>query len=196
MKWYGGSMDLPRSLYTVIQGPSPAAVWELRGDLLGRDLAPDSKTLALLAEFHLFLDRLATGAASRGHSERASMMEVGSLSGVVATELAEAEDAGEWARRLLSAAVSEGLAVLATRQHVRAWRGELASVFREAAWYLYDELWFWASRKKPDLGSAERRRLLDQLVAPIRGDDIDSGAKAAIVCSLFLLLLVDRLAEE
>ena len=189
-------MGVPESLIAVMREPSAGAVWELRGDLLGRGLAPDTKAFELLAEFHSFLERLATGDASRGHSERASMMEVGSLSGVVAADLAEAADAGEWARRLLSAAVTEGLAVLATRQHVRAWRGELASVFKEAAWYLYDELWIWASRRKPDLESAERRRLLDQLVAPIRGESIEAGQKTAIVCSLFLLLLVDCLAEE
>jgi len=189
-------MDLPHSLYAVIREPSPAAVWELRGDLLGRGLTPDGKVFELLAEFHLFLDRLTTGAASRDRSERASMMEVGSLSGVVASDLAEAEDAGEWARRLLSAAVTEGLAVLATRQHVRAWRGELASVFQEAAWYLYDELWLWASRRKPDLDAGERRLLLDQLMAPIRDDGVAVTQKTAIVCSLFLLLLVDRLTED
>jgi hypothetical protein len=189
-------MEVPETLIAVVREPSAAAVWELRGDLLDRGLTPEAKAFTLLAELHRFLDRLATGAASSGHSERASMMEVGSLSGVVASDLAEAADAGEWARRLLSAAVTEGLAVLATRQHVRAWRGELASVFREAAWYLYDELWLWASRRKPDLGTVERRRLLDQLVAQIRGDDIHGGQKTAIVCSLFLLLLVDSLAEE
>lgn len=189
-------MGVPESLLTVMREPSAAAVWELRGDLLGRGLAPASKAFELLAEFHRFLERLATGAASRGHSERASMMEVGSLSGVVAADLAEAADAGEWARRMLSAAVTEGLAVLATRQHVRAWRGELASVFREAAWYLYGELWRWACRRKPDLEAGERRRLLDQLVTPIRADDVDGRQKTAIVCSLFLLLLVDCLAEE
>jgi hypothetical protein len=189
-------MDLPHSLYTVSQKPSPASVWELRGDLLAGGLAENSRVFALLAEYHRFLERLETGAASRGYSERASMMEVGSLSGVVASDLAEAGDAGEWARRLLSAAVTEGLAVLATRQHVRAWRGELASVYRQAAWYLYDELWLWASRRKPDLDSAERRRLLDQLLAPIRGDGIETSARTAIVCSLFLLLVVDRLTEE
>ena len=62
-------------------------------------------------------------------------MEIGSLSGVVGADLAEAADADEWARRLLSATITEGLAVMATRQHVKAWRGELDSVHREAAWY-------------------------------------------------------------
>jgi hypothetical protein len=96
---------------------------------------------------------------------------------------------------LLSATITEGLAVMATRQHVKAWRGELDSVHREAAWFLYDELWRWAARRKPDLDPVERRRLLDQLLAPVR-DDEPSRQKQLIVCSLFALLVVDSLAED
>ena len=149
-------------------------------------LDPDHAAFRLLAEFYRYLDRLETGGASQGHSERASKMEIGSLSGVVGADLAEAADADEWARRLLSATITEGLAVMATRQHVKAWRGELDSVHREAAWFLYDELWTWASCRKPDLDPAERRQLLDQLMAPIHDDKVPSGAKQLILCSLFV----------
>ena len=188
-------MRLPQSLHALLHEPSAATVWELRGDLLGLGLTPDAKPFELLAELHRFLDRLATGADSRDHSERASIMEVASISGVVGTDLAEATDAGEWARRLLAAAFTEGLAVLATRQHVKAWRGELDSVYREAAWYLYDELWLWASLRKPDLDPAERRLLLDWLMVPIRDTKVAAEQKTATLCSLFLLLLVDAVAE-
>ena len=147
--------------------PRPG-VWELRADLLVRGLESNHAAFRLLAELHRFLDRLETGTASRDHSERASMMDIGSFGGVVASELIEAEDAGELARRLLAGSITEGLAVLATRQHVRAWRGELASVYRETSWFLYDELWSWAARRKPELDAGERRRLIDQLLAPAR----------------------------
>ena len=150
----------------------------------------------MLAEFYRYLDRIETGSESRDHSERASKMEIGSLSGVVGADLAEAADAQEWARRLLSATITEGLAVMATRQHVKAWRGELDSVHREAAWYLYDELWTWASRRKPDLDTGERRHLLDELLAPVLDEGVASGDKKPILCSLFVLLLIDSLAGE
>jgi hypothetical protein len=157
-------------------------------------LEPDNRAFELLAELHRYLDRIETGASSQGHSERASIMEIGSLSGVVGADLAETEDPAEWARRLLAATITEGLAVMATRQHVKAWRGELDSVHREAAWFLYGELWTWASLRKPGLESGKRRLLIDQLLSPIRDPGVATGQKQAIVCSLFVLLLIDSLA--
>ncbi len=187
-------MPLPESISDLLRSPSASAVWQLRGELLAGALDSDHAAFRLLAELHNYLDRIETGAASQGHSEKASMMDIGSLGGVVASELAEAEDASELARRLLAGAVTEGLAVMATRQHVKAWRGELDSVHREAAWYLYGELWTWASHRKPDLDPGERRLLLDRLLTPIRDDEVASGQKKAILCSLFVLLLIDSLA--
>jgi hypothetical protein len=188
-------MQLPPSLLEALRSPTAASIWQARGDLLSGGLEPGARAFELLRELHGYLDRLETGGASRDHSERASVMEIGSLSGVVAADLAEADDAAEWARRLLSATITEGLAVMATRQHVKAWRGELDSVHREAAWFLYDELWRWAARRKPDLDPVERRRLLDQLLAPVR-DDEPSRQKQLIVCSLLALLVVDSLAGD
>jgi hypothetical protein len=129
-------MPLPPSLVIILREPSAAAVWELRAELLASGLSPGARIFELLAEFHRFLDHLETGAASRDHSERASLMDIGSFGAVVAADLLEAEESPDLARRLLAGALTEGLAVLATRQHVKAWRGELASVFRDAAWAL------------------------------------------------------------
>jgi len=189
-------VQLPPSLAALLRQPSPAAARALRGDLLASGLDQEHHAFVLLGELNLFLDRLATGAASRDHSERASFMDIGSLGGVVASELAEAEDAAALARRLLAGALTEGLAVLATRQHVRAWRGELAAVFRDAAWCLYGELWRWAAARKPELDPAERRRLIEQLLAPVQdeGGAVGDAAKAVLTSSVFLLLLVDELA--
>jgi len=190
-------MPLPESLTPLLRAPTAAAVWKLRADLLAHGLDPEHGAFRLLAELHRFLDRLETGAASRDHSERASMMDIGSFGGVVASELIEAEDAGELARRLLAGSITEGLAVLATRQHVRAWRGELASVYRETAWFLYDELWSWAARRKPELDAGERGRLIDQLLAPARDENATGSdrERTILLCSLLLLLLVDALAD-
>jgi hypothetical protein len=188
-------MHLPKSVAAVLREPSTATIWELRGELLAAGLDPEAKPFELLSEFHRFLDRIATGAASRDHSERASMMEVAALGGVVASDLAEAADPVDRARRLLAGVLTEGLAVLATRQHVKAWHGELASVYREAVWYLYGELWRWTSQRKPELDPAERRGLLDQLMAPIGDETFNAAQKTAILCALFQLLLVDVLAE-
>ena len=193
---YRDCMQLPESVINLVAEPSTAAIWELRGDLLGLGLAPEAGCFELLTEFHRFLDRIATGESSRDYSERASLMEIGALSGVVASDLAHAEDAGEWAGRMLAAAFSEGLAVLSTRQHVKAWRGELGSVYREAAWFLYGRLWEWASLRKPELDPGARRLLLDHLLAPVRDDTVDADRKTVLLSSLFLLLIIESLAGE
>jgi hypothetical protein len=189
-------MPLPPSLVNLLRGPSAAAVWELRGELLANGLSPSARVFELLAEFHRFLDHLETGAASRDYSERASLMDMGSFGAVVAADLLEAEESPELARRLLAGTLTEGLAVLATRQHVKAWRGELASVFRDAAWALYDELWRWAAERKPELAPPERARLIDQLLAPIRDGGVEPTQNALLVCSLFALLIVEAVADE
>ena len=189
------SMPLPSNLVTILREPSAAAVWELRAELLASGLSPGARVFELLAEFHRFLDHLETGAASRDHSERASLMDIGSFGAVAAADLLEAEESPELARRLLAGALTEGLAVLATRQHVKAWRGELASVFRDAAWTLYDELWRWAAERKPELAPTERARLIDQLLAPVRDEHIEPSQNALLVCSLFALLIVEAVAD-
>lgn len=191
-------MPLPASLTGLLREPSAAGVWAVRGELLAQGLEPEHRVFPLLAGLHRFLDRVETGSSSRDHSERASLMEVGSLTGVVATELMEAKDAAERARRILGGALTEGLAVLATRQHVRAWRGELASVFRETAWTLYDELWRWAAARKPDMEPPERGRLIERLLAPLQDDnaEMSEGARTVLACSLFMLLVIDALEEH
>jgi len=187
-------MPLPPSLVTILREPSAAAVWQLRAELLASGLSPSAPEFELLTEFHRFLDHLETGAASRDHSERASLMDIGSFGAVVAADLLEAEESPDLARRLLAGALTEGLAVLATRQHVKAWRGELASVFRDAAWVLYDQLWRWAVERKPELAPSERAKLIDQLLAPVRDECVEPSQKAVLVCSLFALLIVEALA--
>jgi len=55
---------------------------------------------------------------------------------------------------------------LATRQHVKAWEGELAAVTAPRPGVLYDELWRWTGERNPEIPALERRELLDRLLAP------------------------------
>ena len=71
------------------------------------------------------LDQLATGTSSRDYSDLASKLDVGALGGVVLEHVLESEKAEDLALRLFTGLLSEGLMVLATRQHVKAWEGEL-----------------------------------------------------------------------
>lgn len=190
------SMPLDLSLKAVITSPTTEELWHLRADLLESGLPADSRAWSLLSEFHDFLEQLATGASSRDYSELASKLDISAISGVILERLAEGGDASEQALRLMSGILSEGLMALATRQHVKAWAGEMGAVFRAAVWNLYGHLWRWTENRTPQLSSADRRRLLDQLVEPARSHETSDIQKAVLIGRLYQMLLLSALAED
>jgi hypothetical protein len=124
------------------------------------------------------------------------MLDIGALGGVFLEQVLEQKNPTELSLRLFSGMLSEGLMVLATRQHVKAWEGELDAVYRGAAWFLYQELWRWALELKPELPARERRRLLDQLLEPIHAEATSGLEKAVLLGRLFQILLVSYLSRE
>jgi hypothetical protein len=188
--------DLSSDLQRALTSPTAEGLWRLRGDLLEAGLAPEAGAFRVLGEFAAFLDELATSTSSREYSHLASMMDIGALGGVLLEQLLEPTSADQLAQRVFAGALSEGLMVLATRQHVKAWEGELGAVYRRAAWFLYQELWRWARERKPDLPSDERRRLLDRLMSPIHSSEASADQKAVLIGHLFQVLLLSELSGE
>jgi hypothetical protein len=182
---------LAAALRATLERPAPEVLWRLRGELLEAGAEPSSDVVRVAGLFHAFLDELATSSSSREYSDLASKMDIASLGGMVLEEALTAEDAADLSKRLLAGALTEGLAVLATRQHVKAWAGELARVHRAAAWELYGELWGWAARRKPELPPTERRELLERLLAPARDPAGGEAVKVVLLGRLFQLLLAD-----
>jgi hypothetical protein len=187
-------MSLNASLALVLAAPSAEAVWRLRGDLLASETPPDERLLALLGAFHDYLDRLATGMSSRDYSQLASKLDISAISGVILERLAEVSDSPKFGLNLVAGAISEGLMALATRQHVKAWEGELAAVHRSAAWVLFDELWRWSSERNPEIPAPERRELLDRLLAPALDPEQPGLLRAALICRLFQILVAAEIA--
>lgn len=182
------------TLARVLTSPSSAELWRLRADLLQAGVHRGTEVWQVLDEFNGFLDRLATSTSSRNLSELASKMDVSAVSGVLLEQLLEKHDPRELAVRVLSGVLSEGLMVLATRQHVRAWQGELAAVTRSAAWYLYGAMWRWAEGLRPELDAAERRRLLDRVFEPLLDRESSESVQVALAGRLFQVLLLSHLA--
>ena len=189
-------MPVSDALAQSLRSPDAAALWTLRSELLQSGLPRDARAWGVLDRFRQFVARLETGTSSRDYSHLASKLDVGALSGVVLENVLESDQAQELALRLFTGLVSEGLMVLATRQHVKAWEGELSAVYRDAAWYLYAEMWRWAESRKPDLPATERRALLDRLFAPVQAEETGGFAKALLIGSLFQLLLLSYLGDE
>ena len=184
------------ALRQVLTAPTPDALWQLRAELLERDAAPDPAVLATLGEFHGFLDRFATSTSTRDLNHLASKLDIGAVGGVVLEQIFERPDERDLAMRVLTGGLSEGLMVLASRQYVRAAEGELGALFRDTAWTLYQRLWNWASDANPELDAAERRRLVDRLVAPLRDAEVPSPVKAVLAGSLFQALVLASLADR
>jgi hypothetical protein len=192
----GSFMPMRDTVLRALASPTAGDLWRLRAELLEAGLPADARVMAVLGEFQSFLDHLATSTSSREYSEMASKLDIGAVGGVVLEQMLESRSGDDLALRLFTGALSEGLMVLATRQHIKAWEGELAAVYRGAAWYLYEELWRWAERKKPELSSGERRRLLDGLLAPVHSSEGDGPSKAVLLGLLFQLLLLSYLSEQ
>lgn len=189
-------MSRPPSLETVLTSPTPAALWALRADLLEGGASADDRAIEVLGEFHAFLDRFATTTSSRDLNHLASKLDIGAIGGVVLEQLFESPNAKDLAMRVLTGGISEGLMVLASRQYVRAQDGELAALFRDVAWTLYQRLWQWTSNANPDLPPTERRQLLDQITEPLSDSETPAALKAVLAGRLFQVLLLGHLTGE
>lgn len=189
-------MNLPESLSTVITDPTPEALRQLQGDLLSQGLPPDAPIMTILDAFHNFLIELVASATAREYSHFASLLDMGAIGGVAIQNLLESRDSDGWWQRMLVGGLSESLMILAARQYVKAWENEMSSDYAQAAWVLYRHYWQLSVDMQPDLDTEMRRRLVDELLAPIHDQETSGTAKAALLGRLFQLLLLANLVPE
>ena len=189
-------MSIREPLERVLAAPTAADLRRLRSEMLASAYPRESRTWCVVEEFHRYLDQLGTSTTSREYSELASKLDIGAVGGVVLEQLIEHEGPEDLALRFLTGVLSEGLMVAATRQHVKAWEGELSAVHRGAAWFLYGEMWRWTERRNPKLSGAERRVLLDRLFEPVHASEVSGFARAVLLGLLFQLLLAAYFSEE
>ncbi len=188
-------MSVRESMISVLKNPNSAGLWTLRSEMLEAGLPEKLRAWGVLERYQQFLDQLAACLSSRHHSDLASKLDIGSISGVIMERVLEPQGGRELAVSLLAGALSEGLMAAATRQHVRAWEEGMTSYVKSTAWYLYGELWKWAEEINPGLSAAERRRQLEALFAPVHNPGIDCSCKAVLLGFLFQILLVSRVSE-
>jgi hypothetical protein len=185
-------MSLHESLADALKNPAECGMWSLRADLLEAGVPQNARIWEVIGPYQHFLDQLMSCISSRRHSDLASKLDIGSVSGVILERLLEPQSGKELALSLLTGALSEGLMVAATRQHVHAWEEGIATFIKSTAWFLYGELWHWAAEMNPDMPPVERRRQLEQVFGPIRNPNLSCTCKAVILNFLFQILLVSR----
>lgn len=188
-------MAIQKALTALLKLPSPESVWNLRAEILdaGREIDPDLSTI--LSEYYEFLDEIEKSCTAREYSNLASKLDIGAVGAWVFEDVLTEPDREMLSKKLLGALFSEGLMILATRQHVRAWEEELRAVYRRAAWYLFDQVWKFSLESRPELEAAKRRQLLEKLFRPILADNTDGEVKAVVCGRLFQILLLWKMSR-
>ena len=173
--------------------PSPDRLWRLRDELYALGLGPEAPIWPCLDDFYHFLNELGASATAREYSHFASLLDIGAVGGVAIQNLLAENEARTLWRRVLAGGLSESLMVMAARQYVKAWEGELSALYRSAAWNLHHHLWQLSLALRPELAHGTRRSHLEQLLVPLREEKTGGTVKAVLIARLYQLLLLTHL---
>lgn len=181
------------TLVMLLGQPTPAGLWQLRGELLQLSIPPEAAIWTSLDQFYHFLNELMANATAREYSHFASMLDIGAVGSVALQNLLAREKGSALWQRMLAGGVSESLMVMAARQYVKAWEGEMSALYRAAAWNLYHGLWQISLLLKPELAADVRRAHLEDLLSPLHDENTSGTVKAALIARLYQLLLLTHL---
>ena len=187
-------MNIQESLTAVLTQPSTNTVWQLRGDLLQAGLPTESPVWRVLDKFYTFINEISASMSSHEYSKLATLLDIGAVGGVAIQSLLDSDmEPDELWKRLLAGGIGEGLMVLASRQYVKGAKAGMIGVCRATAWELYDEFWQISAQMQPELDSAARRQLIDNLLAAIHDDTVPEMVKIGLNGRFFQIILLFHL---
>lgn len=189
-------MTLESLALRVLTEPSPDVLWALHPHLLALDGAAAQATRDIAHKFYAYLTCVHSKLSSRQYSALAATLAAGSVGTLSVQEVFRALQMNRASvlHHLLVGGVAQGLEILSTRQHIKAWEMEFAFMHEDVVWTLYDQWWALSVETQPDITFDERRALVDVLVAPVRDTALGSAVRVAMALRLFQLLLLIRLA--
>lgn len=186
--------SLGDALYRALHSPQPADLITLQEALLlyetgtGASQAAVEGGLEVTGEFYAYLSQVQSALTARQFSELASWLDIGAV-GAVAFEHILTTQRGSLAE-LATAALSETLMVLASRQYVKAWDVESRVVHDRASWYLRQALWRLSQERQPQVEPEARLAALRQVLAPVADPGLPAAGKLLLLGRLFQALLV------
>ncbi len=139
------------------------------------------------------MNDLVAGSAAREYSHVASLLDIGAVAGVALENLVGEEGSKELWKRFALGAASETMMVLAARQYVKAWEEETDAIFNSAVWFLKQAYWNLSHELQPELPSHSRTKFTNELVSPLKSDQIRGIVKAGLIIRLFQILLIARI---
>lgn len=183
-------------LKPILVAPTPAALVALQGALFRAGVQGPAldDSLAIAAEFFVYLSDLQSKLTAKEYNEMASRLDIGAV-GMVALENLAATRREEFWQRLLLGGLGETLMVAASRQYIRAWDVETGLVHSRAAWYLAEALWRTSAELQPGLAPEQRWQAIHQLLAPAYDASVAAPAKAVLLGRIFQVLLLTHLAR-
>ncbi len=186
----GKKINNQTALTHVLTSPTPEALWKLRGELIEAGYSERSPVLVALDDFFNYLNDLMASSTGREYSHFASILDMAAVAGVAIQNLMNEEGSEDWWRRFIVGAVSEGLMVLAARQYVKAWEEEMNATYNAAAWKLAQSYWQLSTVLRPELTSEFRWRLVNELLWPIKDDELEGLVKAGLIVRYYQVLLL------
>lgn len=186
--------SLSAALNQALHSPQPADLVALQEALLlqettaSADQATVERGLEVAGEFYAYLSQVQSALTARQFSELASWLDIGAV-GAVAFEHIVTTHGGSLAE-LATAALSETLMVLASRQYVKAWDVESRVVHDHAAWYLRQALWRLSQERQAQLSPEARLAALRQILAPVADPAVPAAGKLLLLGRLFQVLLL------
>jgi hypothetical protein len=178
-------------LQHVLTQPSADALWQLRGDLLAAGTAPDAPLLRVIGRFHYFLVELASGVDAQAFTNMALYLDIGAGVGEMVQKQAEKplEELLDLRYGTVPEWLTQGLQVLAAREHTKAAAAHLEALAHTTAYDLYGLYWAFSAESQPTLSPTQRRAHLDDLFAPVQAAQT-ATVQAVLIGRLFQLLLL------
>lgn len=189
-------MAMETLLQRILTEPTADDLWALHPHLLVHP-APEATLAREIAQcFYCYLSCVRSKLTSKQYSHLSALLAAGSVSVIAAQDILEGLRTGRQQAlgNLLAGGLAAALETTSTRQHVRAWETEFASVHEEAVWHLYTGLWLLSVETQPELALEQRHALIDSLLGVVRNPEADSAGRMAIIIHLFQVLLALRMA--
>lgn len=182
-----------KNLLTV---PISQSLWQLRGDLLELDVAPDALIWPVIDQFYALTGAIEDNFTLRQHEEIAELVEMIDIGGAPVQKLIEATVPTDklWVA-LLNEGIGMGLTTMASRKFVKMAGTAMVPVYRQAGWDLYMLLWELMGEVMAGRETAVRRKLIEQILNPVEEPTVNQTVKLVLIIRLYQALLLLHLKK-
>lgn len=182
-----------KNLLTV---PISQSLWQLRGDLLELDVAPDALIWPVIDQFYALTGAIEDNFTLRQHEEIAELVEMIDIGGAPVQKLIEATVPTDklWVA-LLNEGIGMGLTTMASRKFVKMAETAMVPVYRQAGWDLYMLLWELMGEVMAGRETAVRRKLIEQILNPVEEPTVNQTVKLVLIIRLYQALLLLHLKK-